>query len=429
MMPKPGYRDSKLGEIPPEWEFVVLKHLTSLLKDGTHGSHANSILGVPLLSAKDINDGKINLNNNPRIISFDDYDTIHRSYEIKENDILLTVVGTLGRVALVQKCQKFSVQRSVAVIRVNEKINHAYLAHFFNGVLFQKALVARANASAQAGVYLGELAKIPIPVPPLLEQQKIASILSSIDATLERSRAVLEQVEDVRTTLINQLLSRGIPTSHKSFKVTKFGKAPSSWQEATLEDVLVGNPKNGFSPVEDKAADEVLVLGLSCLTESGFQPKHLKNISFPGKNIIEKFLLNDGDVLISRSNTRRLVGLAGIFKSVEKPCIYPDLMMRLTPSSRITNEFLTLWLHYSPVRSYLTSSAHGTSESMVKLNANTVLKTPILVPTIDEQQKITDVVNVFNNRLLHEQSKISQLKRIKQNLMHLLLTGQKRVNV
>ena len=65
----------------------------------------------------------------------------------------------------------------------------------------------RANASAQAGVYLGELSKIPIPIPSLQEQQKIADILSEADAKIEKEQTQKGQLEALKKGLMQQLLT------------------------------------------------------------------------------------------------------------------------------------------------------------------------------------------------------------------------------
>ena len=66
-----------------DWKTLKLSEITSLIKDGTHGTHKDTHDGIPLLSAKDIFDGEIHMDNSPRRISNQDYDTIHKNYKIK----------------------------------------------------------------------------------------------------------------------------------------------------------------------------------------------------------------------------------------------------------------------------------------------------------------------------------------------------------
>jgi len=101
-----------------EWEEVRLGEVVSLLKDGTHGTHKEySESPYLLLSAKNIHNGKINIGVNERRISQQDYDMIYRNYKLKNGDILLTVVGTIGRVAVFRGLNNVALNRKKASCR------------------------------------------------------------------------------------------------------------------------------------------------------------------------------------------------------------------------------------------------------------------------------------------------------------------------
>ena len=203
------FKQTKIGEVPESWEVKSLKELSLLIKDGTHGTHKDANEGVFLLSAKDINNGCIDIQDKPRIISLDEYEKIHKNWEIKTGDILLTIVGTVGRVALVENYDKsYTFQRSVAILRLNAKecLNTFYKL-LFQSKYFQDELRKRINASAQGGIYLGELSSIQITVPPIPEQQKIAEILSEVDNKIESERKYKTELEELKKGLIQDLLT------------------------------------------------------------------------------------------------------------------------------------------------------------------------------------------------------------------------------
>ncbi|HIF9352605.1 TPA: restriction endonuclease subunit S [Photobacterium damselae] len=190
-----------------EWEEVKLKAITQFIKDGTHGTHKRYDKGVPMLSAANITKNhKVNFEGAPNI-SHDDYNKIHSKYEINEGDILLTVVGTLGRVALVPKAMKFTLQRSVAIIRTSNKASNQFLMQVFSSKEFNNLLMSKSNSTAQAGVYLGELAKIKLLLPSLIEQQKIASVLTAADKDIELLEAKLAHLKQEKKALMQQLLT------------------------------------------------------------------------------------------------------------------------------------------------------------------------------------------------------------------------------
>ena len=190
-----------------EWEEVRLSGITQLLKDGTHGTHKRYKKGVPMLSATNITkEHTVSFNGAPKI-SEEDYEKIHAKYTIERGDILLTVVGTLGRVAIVNTDEKFTLQRSVAIIRVKKVMSNKFLKQIFSSSSFTHLLKRKSNSTAQAGVYLGELSKIQLKIPFLNEQQKIAQVLTAADQEIELLESKLAHFQQEKKSLMQQLLT------------------------------------------------------------------------------------------------------------------------------------------------------------------------------------------------------------------------------
>ncbi len=124
----------------------------------------------------------------------------------------------------------------------------------------------------------------------------------------------------------------------------------------------------------------------------------------------------------SRSNTRERVALAGIYRDVGVPCIYSDLMMRLSLNEKIGSRFMELLLRHSPVRRQLTGNAQGTSGSMVKISSQTVMETVVLLPLRKEQDRIISVMDTLDQAIAQTSSLIAKLKLMKAGLLHDLLT-------
>ena len=159
-----------------------------------------------------------------------------------------------------------------------------------------------------------------------------------------------------------------------------------------LASFLARPPHNGFSPNEVEDWTGVLALGLGCLTVDGFRPRQLKNIPAQDSRYTGAWL-SDGDLLMSRSNTLDMVGLVGRYRDIQTPCIYPDLMMRLAPNSLVLPRFLELTLQSSAVRTQIKSFAQGTSASMVKISAATVMRLHVRIPDLPEQKRVVEILD------------------------------------
>lgn len=168
--------------------------------------------------------------------------------------------------------------------------------------------------------------------------------------------------------------------------------------EVRLGSVLESPPKNGYSPKDVPEWTGLKALGLGCLTPRGFAPSQLKNV--PDSVMARRFTLADGDLLMSRANTRELVGLAGRFTQIEAACIYPDLMMRLRPKAeQCLPGYLEIVLRSATVRRAVQAGARGTSESMVKISASLVEDLQIPLPPLPEQRDIVAAHEAFERRI------------------------------
>ena len=154
------------------WEQRKLGELLSFLKDGTHGTHADADDGPLLLSAKNIKNGEIYWDETDRRISYDEYEKIHSNFSLESGDVLLTIVGSIGETAILKDSEGVTFQRSVAFLRPNNKITSDFLYSEIQVPTFQKELDSRKSTSAQPGIYLGDLAEIPVTFTAKIDEQK-----------------------------------------------------------------------------------------------------------------------------------------------------------------------------------------------------------------------------------------------------------------
>jgi type I restriction enzyme S subunit len=198
-----------LGDVPAHWDVVPLKHLCVLLKDGTHLPPARVDVGVPLLSVRNIIDGKFVFRDDDSNISETEYLKLCKSFIPRRGDVVLAIVGgTIGKVAIIDDMSEFHVQRSVAIFRVEESVmTHEGLANIIGSSNFQSLLWENVGFSAQPGIYLGTLANFRFPVPPIQEQVEINKYcnlkVAHIDVLIEKAASAVHLIQERRTALIS----------------------------------------------------------------------------------------------------------------------------------------------------------------------------------------------------------------------------------
>lgn len=124
-----------------------------------------------------------------RMISKGDFVSIQKNYRLQNGDVLLTIVGSIGRVARYTKYNKPVIfQRSVAFLRGSNNIANGFLVYALQTDKIQNQLIAATSMSAQGGVYLGSVSKLIISFPIILIQTKISNLLEKFDDLIAANR-------------------------------------------------------------------------------------------------------------------------------------------------------------------------------------------------------------------------------------------------
>ena len=247
----------------------ALSDLVTAIRDGTHGTHRRVAAGVPLLSAKNVTaNGDVAFDDTDDLISEAEYLDLSRSFRLEPDDLLLTIVGSLGRRAIYAG-QRVTFQRSVAYIRPEQrKLLSRFLFHWMGHPAFSADLARRSNATAQAGLYLGELAKVEVPVPDKHEQRGIAQILDTLDTAIHETEAIIAKLKAVKQGLLHDLLTRGIDANGELrppqadapylYKASTLGWIPKEWEFETLVS-KIDFPEGQVDPRRSPYRDWILV--------------------------------------------------------------------------------------------------------------------------------------------------------------------------
>lgn len=180
----------------------------------TDGSH-NPPMGVEqsnylMLSSKNIDDDHITFND-PRYLSQEDFEAENKRTNIKPNDLLITIVGTIGRVAIVpNSLTEFCVQRSVAVLKPKpEMVYNRFLMYYLQNM--RPYLEQESRGVAQKGIYLKQLSNLSIILPPLDEQRKIAAALDKVSDLIAKRRQQLDKLDELIKARFVEMFGKRFP--------------------------------------------------------------------------------------------------------------------------------------------------------------------------------------------------------------------------
>src|SRR6267143_1958168 len=182
-----------------------IEDISEFVLDGTHGSPVRTEKGIPVLSAQNVRNGVLNFDTD-RYTSEEEYRVFDKRLSLRAGDVLLTIVGTIGRSAVLTEVRPVVFQRSIAVIRPKaDSVIPRFFLHATQTDEFQTQLVRFSNQSSQAGVYLGKLKELKVPVPSLPVQRRIAEVLDRAEVLRAKRRAALAQLDTLSQSIFLDL--------------------------------------------------------------------------------------------------------------------------------------------------------------------------------------------------------------------------------
>jgi type I restriction enzyme, S subunit len=299
--------------------------------------------------------------------------------------------------------------------------NHAHIIkakgehtnHFIFYSIVHKNIVKHINGGTRSKLNQSDLREIPILIPPLPEQQKIASILTSVDTVIEKTEAQINKLKDLKKAMMQELLTKGI--GHTEFKDSSVGRIPKGWEVKRLGEVAINVIKK---TIPNSNAIKKYV-GLEHILPEANQIVMTGSTSDVKSTKTE---FNNGDTLFGklRPYLRKvaLVGFSGV-------CSTDILAIR--PQSSIASRFLFCILTTERTISLAIESSAG--NIMPRTSWGDLSELLIPVPPKNEQDKISSIILSVEKSIKSKQNKLSHTKSLKKALMQDLLTGKVRVAI
>jgi type I restriction enzyme, S subunit len=274
-----------------------------------------------------------------------------------------------------------------------------------------------------------DLKQLPILVPTLHEQRRIAEVLSSVDDAIAATRAVIEQTKKVKQGVLERLLTKGI--GHTRFKQTEIGEIPEGWEVHSLAE-LAQSGKNTFVigpfgsdlTMKDYRDEGVPVVFVRDVQREKFFWKSNVYVSQEKAQSLKAHFALPGDIVITKMGLPP--GLAAIIPpDFEKGVVTADII-RMRPNLNLVDPaFLAAALNGRNIGESVMEITGGQTRPKITLRdyKNIILA----VPPIDEQQAIAGCLAPFARSIELVSAQLANLQELKSALMSDLLTGRKRV--
>ncbi|MGJ3223133.1 restriction endonuclease subunit S [Geobacillus sp. CAMR5420] len=309
-------------------------------------------------------------------------------------------------------------------LKAKKSILPKYLYYFMHTIDFGKFVQSGAVPSINKTI----VDNIPIKLPSLFEQHKIAAILSSVDEAIEKTEAIIEQTEKVKKGLMQQLLTKGI--GHTKFKKTEIGEIPEEWQIFALGDLCLLGPQNGVYKEKSEYGRGYQIVVLNDLYENEyFIAKPLDNLIDLSDKELSNYSLQEDDILVNRVS-KQVEGVAKmtLFKLNNNKAVFESNMIRIRLDTKKCLPLFCLFFSHSDIyKKQIMKVAKVSSQTSISQDGIKNIRVP--VPPITEQYQIVSIIESIIQKEDKEKEKLNYLQKFKKGLMQVLLTGKVRVKV
>lgn len=429
-------------EIPNGWRVALLKDLSLLkISNGAFNDPKCVGSGYKLINIVDLYQGpKIRTENLGRLsLSESEYKT----FKVLRGDLFFTR-SSLKKEGIAH-CNVFLSDEENVVyechmmrVRPNpELVDSKFLQEFCLAGPARDYFISHGKTTTMTTIDQGSIGGLPVLLPPLPEQQKIAAVLTAVDDKLDVIARQIEATETLKKGLMQTLFSRGVGTQdatgrwipHTEFKDSELGEIPEGWLITTLGAICNGALQTGPFGSQLHAAEyqdegipvlmpkDLLKCRANLSTAARIAPERAEELA--------KHKLVAGDLLFSR---RGDVARFALIDEQSAGALCGTGCLKAKPSEGHSSAYIAHLLQLDVVRAWLEQNAVG--QTMPNMNTGILASLPLVTPANkQEQEAIADILDSVDAKTGLLFSKQLHFQTLKRGLMQKLLTGEWRVKL
>ncbi|MEE6211178.1 restriction endonuclease subunit S [Salarchaeum sp. III] len=424
-----GHREVQIGpkrfEMPSEWEVKTIPELCDLSTESfdpdEHSSETFEYIDIDSVSR-----GRIEKSKTTPI----DEAPSRAKQIVHEGDTLVGKVRPYLQAfaPVTEKHDGKVCSTGFAVLSAKDEVSSEYITQAVLSKYFLDQMTNRMTGTSYPAVNKSDFENVQLFVPPLPEQRRIGEVLSTVDEQIREADEAIEETEELKRGLMQDLLVRGI--GHDEYEELHLGprklEVPSKWQKARLENVTEIITR-GKQPTYVEEGG-VPVLNQSCIYWDGFYPEELKRLdSEVASGWKDKYWVKNGDVLIN-STGKGTLGRALEWTNESDTHALDSHITRVHPDESVLDPtYLRFYLESNHGQKMLYAFCVAGSTGQIELSKTDLQTMPILLPPIEEQREISEAFHRVNQKLQDEQETKEDYQQLKRGLMQDLLTGKRRL--
>lgn len=426
---KHGYKETTIRMIPYNWKLLSIGDATEVSAGGTPSTANKDYWNppeVPWMSSGEVHQRQI-FKTDKMISKLGLQNSSARVFPKKSVVMALAGQGkTRGCVAVLEA--EVATNQSLAAIYPNTHFDSYYLLHNLDW-RYKELRSLSSGEGGRGGLNLSIIKSIQVATPPLPEQQKIAAILTAVDDKLNVIARQIVTTQTLKEGLMQTLFRQGVGKQdaaghwvpHVLFKKCKTENYPDSWKIVSFENVAPIIRR----PVEIKDDEFYPELGLRSFGKGTFHKPALPGMKVGNKRL---FKIQPGDLLFS--NVFAWEGSVAVARKEDEGRFGSHRYITCKVDNRLANtSFLFRYITTPDGIELLKRASPGGAGRNRTLGLSALAAISIPLPPLDEQDKITEILDGVDAKLYLLTTKQTHYQTIKRGLMQKLLTGEWRVKL
>lgn len=432
----PGYEKYKnsgvewLGEIPEHWEVKRLKNIASC-NDESLGENTNPDYEIEYVDISSVSlvSGITHYEN----ITFEKAPSRARR-KVKDGDTIVSTVRTyLKSIAAIKKPQNnLIVSTGFAVIRPKQYLSSDYIGYLLQSEGFIGDVVSNSVGVSYPAINSSVLTRLPVVELPLEEQKAIAQFLDhktkQIDDLIAKKETLIEKLDEKRTALISHAVTKGLDPSApmKDSGIEWLGEIPKHWEVKRLR--YTGSCQNGISKGADYFGFGYPFVNYTDVYANLELPKIVNGLANSTDEDRISYSVKTGDVFFTRtSETIEEIGITSTcFNSIDN-ATFSGFLIRVRPfKNLILTGFSKYYFRCQLHRYFFVKEMNLVTRA--SLSQELLKKLPVLLPPLEEQQKIADYLDQKTTQIDQQKAKIQEaielLKEYRTALITNAVTGK-----
>lgn len=415
---------TELGDLPGDWRVQRFDSLFAV-QQGKQVSKKNRIgeNQRPFLRTKNVFWGRLDLS---------DLDEMHfteaeeKRLALESGDLLVCEGGDIGRTGIWRgELARCFYQNHLHRARLQDiAAADSQFVLYWLWYAFDVASVyfGRGNVTTIPNLSQSKLRELPLPVPELSEQQKIAGVLGVVQRAIDQQERLLALTTELKKALLHKFFTEGLHGEPP--KQTEIGPVPESWEVVPLDNYLT-EAQYGIS-AKGAETGRYAVLRMTNQQQGRISLDNLQYVELTSQQF-EKFRVKKRDILFNRTNSLELVGRTAIF-DLEGDFVFASYLIRLrADAERLRPFFLNHYFNWEEAQVRLKSIATR-AVSQSNISATRLRSFVVPVPKPGEQDEIVAKVDCLDQKFSVHARKRAAFTALFRTLLHQLMTAQIRVD-